>query len=224
MKTECRQAARHAPAGAAEVVSWINLFGRPVRDEKKEVKSKYNSRFRLLYHTRSANCNQTRYTAVSWQPADDAHAFLWTGQVNRTVYFSNCRSAERSGRKNCILHAWPFRRRVHSAHLHPRHPAEAGRGGSHYGKFHGTGHVRQREKPDRKSTFLSGALVSVESFPRVGHGVGQLADPHFDPHRFITFCNKKSPKTEVFEDFWSCYPDSNWGPHPYQGCALPAEL
>ena len=24
--------------------------------------------------------------------------------------------------------------------------------------------------------------------------------------------------------FWSCYPDSNWGPHPYQGCALPAEL
>ena len=23
---------------------------------------------------------------------------------------------------------------------------------------------------------------------------------------------------------WSCYPDSNWGPHPYQGCALPAEL
>jgi len=22
---------------------------------------------------------------------------------------------------------------------------------------------------------------------------------------------------------WSCYPDSNWGPHPYQGCALPTE-
>ena len=23
---------------------------------------------------------------------------------------------------------------------------------------------------------------------------------------------------------WSCYPDLNWGPHPYQGCALPTEL
>ena len=23
---------------------------------------------------------------------------------------------------------------------------------------------------------------------------------------------------------WSCYPDSNWRPHPYQGCALPTEL
>ena len=22
---------------------------------------------------------------------------------------------------------------------------------------------------------------------------------------------------------WSCYPDSDRGPHPYQGCALPAE-
>ena len=73
--------------------------------------------------------------------------------------------------------------------------------------------------PDRKAGFLSGALVSivsVVSFPRVGHGVGQTSDPHFDPHRFIAFCNKKSPKTEVFGDFWSCYPDSNWGPHPYQ--------
>ena len=40
------------------------------------------------------------------------------------------------------------------------------------------------------------------------------------PHK-VTFCNKKSPKTEVFGDFWSCYPDSNWGPHPYQA---PPEL
>ena len=54
-----------------------------------------------------------------------------------------------------------------------------------------------------------------------GHGVGQTSDPHFDPHRFIAFCNKKSPKTEVFGDFWSCYPDLNWGPHPYQA---PPEL
>ena len=36
------------------------------------------------------------------------------------------------------------------------------------------------------------------------------------PHRKATLCNKKSPKTEVFEDFWSCYPDLNQRPHPYQ--------
>ena len=29
---------------------------------------------------------------------------------------------------------------------------------------------------------------------------------------------------EKTRDFWSCYPDLNRGPHPYQGCALPAEL
>ena len=35
---------------------------------------------------------------------------------------------------------------------------------------------------------------------------------------------EKPSKPEGFEGFWSCYPDSNWRPHPYQGCALPAEL
>jgi hypothetical protein len=38
--------------------------------------------------------------------------------------------------------------------------------------------------------------------------------------------NKKPPEAlrlqVVFQ--WSCYPDSNWRPHPYQGCALPTEL
>ena len=32
----------------------------------------------------------------------------------------------------------------------------------------------------------------------------------------------QSERTGFF--VWSCYPDSNWGPHPYQGCALPTEL
>lgn len=54
----------------------------------------------------------------------------------------------------------------------------------------------------------------------MGRGVGQLSDPHFDPHQKIKIRNKKPSKTEVFEGFWSCYPDLNWGPHPYQliGC------
>ena len=43
----------------------------------------------------------------------------------------------------------------------------------------------------------------------------------FDPHRKTTICSKKSPKTEVFEDFWSCWADLNRRPHPYQA---PPEL
>ena len=36
---------------------------------------------------------------------------------------------------------------------------------------------------------------------------------------------KNRSKSYDFKRFsWSCYPDSNWRPHPYQGCALPAEL
>ena len=64
----------------------------------------------------------------------------------------------------------------------------------------------------------------VQFIPRVGHGVGQAIDPHFDPHHFRRFCNKKASKTEVFDAFWSCWADSNCRPHPYQGCALPTEL
>ena len=61
----------------------------------------------------------------------------------------------------------------------------------------------------------------VQFIPRVFHGVGQAVDPHLDSHHFRRFCNKKAPKTEVFDAFWSCWADSNCRPHPYQffsGC------
>ena len=57
-----------------------------------------------------------------------------------------------------------------------------------------------------------------------GSRCGSAFDPHFDSHHFRRFCNKKAPKTEVFDAFWSCWADSNCRPHPYQGCALPTEL
>ena len=41
----------------------------------------------------------------------------------------------------------------------------------------------------------------VQFIPRVGQGVGQAVDPHFDPHHFQRFCNKKASKTEVFDAF-----------------------
>ena len=62
------------------------------------------------------------------------------------------------------------------------------------------------------------------AFPRVGQGVGQAVALHFDPHLKVRLYNKKAPKTEVFDAFWSCWADSNRRPHPYQGCALPTEL
>ena len=60
--------------------------------------------------------------------------------------------------------------------------------------------------------------VRKESIPQ------EAVAPHFDPHLKVRFCNKKAPKTEVFDAFWSCWADSNRRPHPYQGCALPTEL
>ena len=33
----------------------------------------------------------------------------------------------------------------------------------------------------------------------------------------------KNPNHKGWGLFWSCYPDLNRGPHPYQGCALPTE-
>ena len=50
----------------------------------------------------------------------------------------------------------------------------------------------------------------------MGHGVGQAIAPHFDPDKKVRFPNKKTPKTKVFDAFWSCWADSNRRPHPYQ--------
>ena len=54
------------------------------------------------------------------------------------------------------------------------------------------------EKAKVSSPVLFG---SFRTFRCVGHGVGQAVDPHFDPHHFQRFCNKKAPKTAVFDAF-----------------------
>ena len=64
----------------------------------------------------------------------------------------------------------------------------------------------------------------TETSVRKGSIPQEAVAPHFDPHQKVHFCNKKAPKTEVFDAFWSCWADSNRRPHPYQGCALPTEL
>ena len=39
---------------------------------------------------------------------------------------------------------------------------------------------------------------SFRAFRRVGHGVGQIVAPHFDPHKKAKIYNKKHPKSEDF--------------------------
>ena len=44
-------------------------------------------------------------------------------------------------RENCQQYAGALRCRVHSPHLHPRHPSKAGRSRTDHGQLHGTGDV-----------------------------------------------------------------------------------
>ena len=94
-----------------------------------------------------------------------------------------------------------------------------------HGQLYGTGPVRTERKIRRTGRQSSCPALLCPLVPLSHFRVWVTVwVRNFWPTRKATFCNKKSPKTEVFGDFWSCYPDSNWGPHPYQGCALPTEL
>ena len=69
---------------------------------------------------------------------------------------------------------------------------------------------RKRCKQKKDAKYRRGGKTSspvlfepIRTFSRVGHGVGQAVDPHFDPHHFRRFCSKKAPKTEVFDAFLS---------------------
>ena len=111
------------------------------------------------------------------------------------TYVRDLGTPKRRGCQNSILDARSLRRGLHPPHLHPRHTAKARRGSRHHGQLHGTSHVRQREKAGQEAQISCPALFRLfRPFRRVGHGVGQLVDPHFDPHLFQRFCNKKHRK------------------------------
>ena len=46
-------------------------------------------------------------------------------------------------------------------------------------------------------------------------------DPLFDPHYFHAKQSKNSRNPAISGVSWSCYPDLNWRPHPYQLIARP---
>ena len=117
-----------------------------------------------------------------------------------------------------------LRCRIHPAHLHPRHTADAGKGGRNHGRLHEPGHVTQRKRrighqhPIRHSFHLSahfGVWVTV--------WVRQLT--HILTHtELFRKVKKNTQNPKILGAFWSCWADSNRRPHPYQGCALPTEL
>ena len=83
---------------------------------------------------------------------------------------------------------------------------------------------RQENTGQEDETSCPVLFEPFRAFLRVGHGVGQAVDPHFDPHCFARKSKKNSQNHMISGVFWSCWADSNRRPHPYQGCALPTEL
>ena len=113
------------------------------------------------------------------------------------TYVRDLGTPKRRGCQNSILDARSLRRGLHPPHLHPRYEAEAGRSRTNDGQLHGASDVSRKrmrntgEKAKASSPVLFGSIGII---PRVGHGVGQAVDPHFDPHLFQRFCNKKHRK------------------------------
>ena len=133
--------------------------------------------------------------------------------------------AERCGCENCVLHAGPLRRWFHPADLHPRYQAKTGRSRCRYGQLHGASSIKTKRKMRRTGSLSPVRHSCVHCFRCLISACGSRCGSEiwcYTAKQF--FATKKSPKTAVFRDFWSCYPDLNWGPHPYQGCALPTEL
>ena len=128
------------------------------------------------------------------------------------TYVRDLGTPKRRGCQNSILDARSLRRGLHPPHLHPRYKTDAAKGRGENGQFHGAGHVSRKSKNTGEKAKASSPVLfgSIGIIPRVGHGVGQAVDPHFDPHLFQRFCNKKAPKTEgltVVRNYKSC----GWG-------------
>ena len=134
------------------------------------------------------------------------------------TYVRDLGTPKRRGCQNSILDARSLRRGLHPPHLHPRYKTDAAKGRGENGQFHGAGHVSRKSKNTGEKAKASSPVLfgSIGIIPRVGHGVGQAVDPHFDPHIFQHFCNKKHRKPKFSMLFWSCWADSNCRPHPYQ--------
>ena len=76
--------------------------------------------------------------------------------------------------------------------------------------------------PDRKAKLPVRCSLNLSSRFAVWVKLwGVPPDPLFRPHYFAGKQNKNSRNLTISGVFWSCYPDLNWRPHPYQLIANP---
>ena len=120
-----------------------------------------------------------------------------------------------------LQRAGALRRRLHPAHLHPRHPPDAGPGGGNHGPLHVAGTVKATQQPQKipggKVKLPARCSLTLSAHFDVWVTVWvRSVDPHFDPHKIQQKQNKNSRNQAISGVSWSCYPDLNWGPHPYQ--------
>ena len=119
---------------------------------------------------------------------------------NYTVraYLRHHSPSERRGCKNGVFHAGSLRRWVHPPTLHGRSRTKRPRPWV----VSWSRSCKTVKKAGQKAQASCPALFDpFRPFPHVGHGVGQMVDPHRDPHQKIKICNKKASKTEVFKAF-----------------------
>ena len=129
--------------------------------------------------------------------------------------------AKRRGHQDRLQYAGPLRRKVHPSHLHPRHPADAVSGSGNHGKFHEpddvTPPLNHSKASGRKAKLPARCSLTLSAhFPVWVKLWVTPPDPLFDPHYFEGKQNKNSRNPPISGVSWSCYPDLNWRPHPYQ--------
>ena len=88
--------------------------------------------------------------------------------------------AKRCGHQDRLQYAGTLRCRVHLAHLHPRHPADAGPGGGNHREFHDPDDVSPPQKTientgQESQTSCPVLFKPFRTFPRVGQVVGHPA-------------------------------------------------
>ena len=69
------------------------------------------------------------------------------------------------------IYAGPLHRGLHTPHLHPRHPPEAGRGRADHGQLYGAGHV-SRSKRDERTEYPSAPLLPFPCISACGSRCG----------------------------------------------------
>ena len=119
------------------------------------------------------------------------------------------------GRQNRQQYARPLRCRIHTPHLHPRHPPETGRGRTNNGQLHGAGDVSQSKREER-TDIPSAPLCHFPRISACGSGCGSTLTHTLTRRLNWSKSKEKVPLSIESRTFWSCWADSNRRPHPYQ--------